>query len=225
MAPKENGIRLNLLDTRTHRHINAVDFDNSVIGWQTLNGSYGWFSLSSALTFFNGDKPVFLSSPVMAGDVYGTSLLPRVPHYHFLLSKKGSSVHIHRLGSSGPSEMEVRDESKFHAVFEKISYKEYVSVELNALIENAGDFSKPLVCQIEIKGALAFFPVRHINLHPKKGLFQVETGPILFRKNRVLKPAFVFFNKIDKCQLVWSYPGLTGPMEEKKARINFFVEA
>ena len=55
--------------------------------------------------------------------------------------------------------------------------------------------------------------------------FQVETGPVLLKKNKKFISAFVFFNSINKCQIVPYYPKLGGKIEELKVKIKFFINA
>ena len=82
-----------------------------------------------------------------------------------------------------------------------------------------------MVCKIELDNQISEFPIKHINIQKKNNYFQVETGPVLLKKNKSFIPAFIFFNSINKCQVVWYYPKLGGKIQELKVKIKFFINA
>ena len=65
------------------KNIKCLDFDYSSIGWKLKNKSLGIFGIEASLREKKTNKLYFLAKTVMAGNVYGKSLLPIVPNYNF----------------------------------------------------------------------------------------------------------------------------------------------
>ena len=62
--------------------MNCLDFKTSSIGWKLKNGSLGLFTIDSSLKEKN-KQTNYLANTVLAGNVYGKSILPIVPNYNF----------------------------------------------------------------------------------------------------------------------------------------------
>lgn len=80
-------------------------------------------------------------------------------------------------------------------------------------------------CRIEIE-----FPIKHINIHKERRLFQVETGPILIPSTDptaglsegqgcFLNTAFVHFNRLDCAEITLNVPTCIG-----EETIRFFSQ-
>jgi hypothetical protein len=67
--------------------------------------------------------------------------------------------------------------------------------------------------------------MKHININPLTKEFQVETGPLLFKKSNKFISAFIFFNSNNKFQIVWYYPKLGGKIEELELKLRYFIDA
>ena len=85
--------------------------------------------------------------------------------------------------------------------------------------------NNPLNGQVTIKSSQdtvlkIAFPIKHINVHLEKAMFQAETGPIIvpdciFQGSNIadqilFNTAYVFFNCFDRCEIALWVPTLDG---------------
>ncbi len=161
----------------------------------------------------------------MAGNVYGTSILPIVPNYHFQWLTNGKKRIIFRTFTSNRTKVDKKNNIDIDKYLLNIRYKKKKEITIENLIKNYKFFNNFLVCKIDLGNQISEFPIKHINMHIKNNNFQVETGPILLKKNKKFISAFIFFNSINKCQIVPFYPRLGGKIEELKVKIKFFINA
>ncbi len=62
----------------------VTDFSTSRILWKSNSESFGLWTLEAKLTKIGEEnKRIFLCTDVMAGNVYGEELLPKIPSYHY----------------------------------------------------------------------------------------------------------------------------------------------
>ena len=202
-----------------------IDFDYSSIGWKTKENSLGIFKIEAALKEKKTSDFNYLAMTVMAGNVYGTSRLPIVPNYNFQWLTDGKKRNIFRTFANNTIKIEKKNNKNIDKYFMNIKYRKKREILIESLIKKNEFFNNHLVCNIDLGNQVSEFPIKHINIHPKDKKFQVETGPILLKKKRGYISAFIFFNSINKCQIVSFYPKLGGKIEELKASIKFFINA
>ena len=160
----------------------------------------------------------------MAGDVYGTGILPRTPPYFFLWATDGRISKVFRINEKQSVTVENRSGSAFAEVKLSLRFREAEKVQVDTLISQGSSSENNLVCRIALERQVCEFPVVHLNTR-NPGSFQVETGPIIALVDEQLLPAFVFFNSTTTCQLVEGYPALTGKVRQYESRIEFFSYA
>ena len=161
----------------------------------------------------------------MAGNVYGKSLLPIIPNYNFQWLTDGKKKIVFRIFSNNKIKFDTKKNNKVDAYLLNIQYKKKQQIYIDDIIKNYKIFNYSLVCKINLNDQIIEFPIKHINVHPINLEFQVETGPILLKRDKKFIPAFIFFNSRYKFQIVWYYPKLGGKIEEIKAELKFFINA
>jgi len=207
------------------KNIKCLDFDYSSIGWRLKNKSLGIFGIEASLKEKKTNKLYFLAKTVMAGNVYGKSLLPIVPNYNFQWLTDGKKKIVFRIFSNNKIKFDTKKNNKVDAYLLNIQYKKKKQIYIDDIIKNYKIFNYSLVCKINLNDQIIEFPIKHINVHPINREFQVETGPILLKRAKKFIPAFIFFNSRYKFQIVWYYPKLGGKIEEIKAELKFFINA
>jgi len=207
------------------QNVKCLDFDYSSIGWKLKKDSLGLFKIDSALKEKKTNKLHYLAKTVMAGNVYGTSILPIVPNYNFQWLTNGKKRIIFRTFANNKIKIDTKKNIDVYKYLLNIKYKQKREISIENLIENYEFLNNPLVCKIDLGNQISEFPIKHINIHTKNNNFQVETGPILLKKNKRFISAFIFFNSKNKCQIVWDYPKLGGKIEELKVKIKFLINA
>ncbi len=201
-----------------------TDFDHSVIGWKLKSGSVGLFKIDSVLKEKNNKKINYLAKTVMAGNVYGKSILPIFPNYNFQWITNGEKRFVFRKFENSKIKIDNKD-GEIIKYITNIKKKNKKKISVKDLIQDQLNFSRSLSCKINLENQICEFPIYHLNTHIKNNCFQVETGPILIRKKKNFISAFIFFNSLNNCQIVWNYPTLGGKIEKLKAKINFYVNA
>ena len=208
-----------------NKYFRCLDFDCSSIGWKLKKNSLGLFGVDASLQEKKTNKLHYLAKTVMAGNVYGTSILPIVPNYNFQWLTNGKKRIIFRTFINNKIEIDAKKNDDVDNYLLNIKYKKKKEIFIENLIQNYKFFSESLVCKIDLGNQISEFPIKHINIHKKNNNFQVETGPVLLKKNKSFIPAFIFFNSNNKCQVVWYYPKLGGKIQELKVKIKFFINA
>ena len=203
----------------------CLDFDYSSIGWKLKNDSLGLFKIDAALKEKKTNKLHYLAKTVMAGNVYGKSILPIVHNYNFQWLTNGKKWAVFRIFANNKIKIDTKINNKIDKYLLNIKYKKKREISIKNLIKNHESFNKNLVCKMDLGNQISEFPIKHINIDTINNNFQVETGPILLKKNKRFTSAFVFFNSQNKCQVVWCYPKLGGKIEELKVKIKFFINA
>ena len=207
------------------QNIKCLDFNHSSVSWKLKNTSRGLFKIDSMLIEKKKSKAYFLAKTVMAGNVYGESILPIRPNYNFQWITNGKKKIVFRIFKNNEIKIDTGKKRNIDKYVLNIKHKKKKHILIKNLIENYSYFNNDLTCRIDFGNQICEFPVNHINIDAKNNNFQVETGPILLKRNKNYIPAFIFFNSMQKCQLVWYYPKLEGEIEETKVKINFFIDA
>lgn len=205
--------------------IKCLDFNCSSVGWKLKNTSIGLFKIDSMLTEKKTSKAYFLAKTVMAGNVYGQSILPIYPNYNFQWITNAKKKIIFRIFANNEIKIDTGKKKNIEKYILNIKYKKKKNILIKNLIEHYKYFNNDLTCRIDFGNQISEFQINHINIDVNNYNFQVETGPILLKRNKSYIPAFIFFNSINKCQIVWYYPKLEGKIEELKAKINFYINA
>lgn len=203
----------------------CFDFRTSSIGWNLKNGSIGLFEIDSVLKEKKNKQIHYLAKTVMAGNVYGKSILPIVPNYNFQWITNGHNQVVFRTFSNDKIIINTKKNYKVDKFLLNIKHTKKTEISIGDLINNHKLFYKSLSCKIEFNNQIIEFPVKHINTHKKKKEFQVETGPLLLKKDNKFISAFVFFNSNNKCQIVQYYPKLGGKIEELEVKLRYFIYA
>jgi len=201
-----------------------LDFNKSSIGWKTKSNSVGLFKIESVISE-KDHNPFYLSSAVMAGDVYGQGLLPREPHYHFLWATDGQDVIIYRIYGNQKITIEERTSADYRNILIRNQITKYEPIEIEDLFSTNDLINFNMICQLDISDQFISFPVKHINVLKEKKIFQIETGPVLLRHNREVIPCFLFINSLDFCQVVPYYPLLGKKTLILSSRAKFFIYA
>jgi hypothetical protein len=204
--------------------LNILDLKSSSIGWVLKSGTLGLFKISSSLKLKKLKKKYYLAETVLAGNVFSKDRLPKTPHFFFQWCTNGNNRKVFCVSQnrkvSGHSKKNIV--KKFLLNLNFIKLKE---LSIDNLFNNLKLLNKSLTCRIIYKNQLCEFLVNHININNKKKQFQIETGPVLLKKNRKIIPAFIFINSIDECQIVWNYPSLVGAMEKINIKLKLFINA
>ena len=207
------------------QNVKCIDFDYSSIGWKTKKDSLGIFRIDAALKEKKTNNLNYLAKTVMGGNVYSTSILPIVPNYNFQWLTNGKKRIIFRTFVNNKIKIDKRNNKNIDKYLLNIRYKKKKEIFIENLTKKSKFFNDFLLCKIDFGDQVSEFPINHINIHTKNNNFQVETGPVLLKKNKKFISAFVFFNSINKCQIVPYYPKLGGKIEELKVKIKFFINA
>jgi hypothetical protein len=207
------------------KNVKCIDFDHSSIGWKTKKDSLGIFRIDAALKEKKTNNLNYLAKTVMGGNVYSTSILPIVPNYNFQWLTNGKKRIIFRTFVNNKIKIDKRNNKNIDKYLLDIRYKKKKEIFVENLTKKSELFNDFLLCKIDFGDQISEFPINHINIHTKNNNFQVETGPVLLKKNKKFISAFVFFNSINKCQIVPFYPKLGGKIEELKVKIKFFINA
>ena len=207
------------------QNVKCIDFDYSSIGWKTKKDSLGIFRIDAALKEKKNNNLNYLAKTVMAGNVYSPSVLPIVPNYNFQWLTNGKKRIIFRTFANNKIKIDKRNNKNIDKYLLNIRYKKKKEIFIENLTKKSKFFNDFLLCKIDFGDQVSEFPINHINIHTKNNNFQVETGPVLLKKNKKFISAFVFFNSINKCQIVPYYPKLGGKIEELKVKIKFFINA
>ena len=202
----------------------CIDFERSFIGWKLECGSIGLFKIDSVLKEKNSKNLNYLAKTVMAGNVYGKYTLPIVPNYNYQWLTDGKKRIVFRKFENSKIQID-NNENRIVKYFINIKKKNKKKISLENLIKDHLNFSRSLSCKINFQNQICEFPVNHINTHFQNNCFQVETGPVLINRKKIFISAFVFFNNVDNCQIVWNYPTLGGKIEKLKVKINFYINA
>lgn len=164
-----------------------------------------------------------MGAQVSAGKVYGAEDLMLSPPYTFQIVASEIRHKIFRNYVSWYDERDTHGKneeifSDFKIDIYKKAGREITRVE--ELIESVKK-NNPLNGQVILASpsqGISFiidFPIKHINIHTGKKMFQVETGPIVIPKDlplyvdvkepQMLNIAYVFFNRFDRLDLaLWS---------------------
>lgn len=205
--------------------MNCLDFKTSSIGWKLKNGSLGLFTIDSSLKEKKNKQTNYLANTVIAGNVYGKSILPIVPNYNFQWLTNGKNQVIFRSFSNNKIKIDTRKSYKVDKFILNIKRTQKIEISIHDLFNDYSLFNMSLICIIDLSDQIIEFPIKHININPLTKEFQVETGPLLFKKSNKFISAFIFFNSNNKFQIVWYYPKLGGKIEELELKLRYFIDA
>ena len=202
-----------------------LDFNHSSIGWELKKGSVGLFKLDCKLKIKKTNQFYYLAKTVVAGNVYGKSTLPIIPNYNYQWAINGQKRIVFR-NFKNKVIIDNKKDIRVKRFFKNISYKKKKEISINKIYSMNNFFNKSLICRLEIFDQICEFPINHINIHIKNKNFQIETGPIMLKKESgVISSAFLFFNSKYKCQVLWNYPKLGGKIEELNKKSKFYIDA
>ncbi|WP_303673637.1 hypothetical protein [Vampirovibrio chlorellavorus] len=212
-------------------HVESVDFSRSFCTWllQEQTG-YGRFSIEAVLRIRNHQvsqsaiqEEYVLLSQVVAGNVYGQQQLVIEPVYQF--AALFGSTHYRVFRTHYPFQPHQDSVSpipdRFRAIETVIHPAPAIAHQNAQGVIVATQANRPLVTHMTYHGpdglrAELIFPVKHINVQPVTGQFQVETGPILWPTPPAtnsatgqwelenLTRAYTIFNRFDRAEIAES---------------------
>lgn len=191
--------------------VQLIDFNNSFITWLTKDESFGRFNIEAGFTIQKNNSVVsyFLSSTVMACNVYGKDELFKTPNYTFSIIFSENKYKRFRF---------YNDTNKFNndtgfnsAVFQSVNisanYCKYKKLNNVTDIAQASQANNELIAVINKEETTITFPVKHINFNKSLCNFQVEMGYLMHNKNdhtdiNDLELFYIAFNSFDKYELL-----------------------
>lgn len=193
----------------------VIDFARARIAWTTHDGSHGLWRVVAAARREHGEA-WYLAAGVMAGDVYGQGRLPLQPSYsfQFATSRERHVIFREAVQPPGLQDTDAPHSEAFSSVAVDAPEVEAEAVSIDRLVMQR---SWPLTAQVVFTppGGARWtldFPVKHINLRDEPSAFQVETGITIVPRDLLdiagatsvggLQLAFVFFNRIDRIDLL-----------------------
>ncbi len=202
-----------------------IDFQRSSLAFLTKKeASYGRFILDAICTMRkgNGSEATCLGAQVMAGKVYAAEDLILSPPYTFQIAASENRYQIFRNYLSGYDEKDTRGENA--GLFSDLRIE--IEQRAGRALKDVEEVTKAVQSNQLLNGqvilpfpaedcaAILDFPVKHINIHAARRMFQVETGPVLVPKDLrppvngqdpIFNTAFIFFNRFDRLDLaLWS---------------------
>ncbi len=216
-----------------------IDFQHSSLAFVTKKEqSYGRFLLDAVCTIRSGvgTEVYGLGAQVLAGKVYAAEDLILFPPYTFQIVASRNRYQIFRNYVSGYDEKDSRGENAELFSDLRIDIKK----KAGRWLENVEELAKAvgenhllngqvtLPFPVEGLSFIIDFPVKHVNLHAPKKMFQVETGPVpvphgvrppAAGEDLIFTTAYVFFNRLDRLDLaLWS----AAPMGKVEKTISRF---
>lgn len=220
--------------------VKIKDFDASFLTFAVKgHANYGRFKVESVckITTEECEDEYYTLSPVMACNVYGKGQLIKEPAYLFqaIFSKTEFKIFRTYAGSIKTDDSSGRIESGFEGIEVEIREEEGVLLDNETdIITFAGKNGK-ILGRISLEdrvgkdaiGTEIDFPVRHINIKPQTGEFQVETGTIAlpdFSADAAYKIdrfniAHIAFNSLDRMDVI-RMP--LSKVERKTCRIKLY---
>ena len=209
----------------------VIDFARARIAWITHDGSHGFWRVAAAARREDGTEAWYLAPAVMAGDVYGKGRLPMEPafSYQFITSRERHVMLREAVGVPALQDTVAPHAASFSNVAIEADEIEAEAVRLDSTAR------WPLAARITATGAggarwLLDFPLQHINLRDKPSAFQVETGPVVVPVDLIdipgaarpggLQLAYIFFNRLDRVDLLGFGPGVNGRSFRHFARLE-----
>lgn len=202
-----------------------IDFGRTYVTFCTRrDGNYGRFQAEAICDLVDPIRGMrerwVLGALVLAGNVYASAQLPKAPAYTYQLLASSHRHHIFRDYGAVPPRADTEEGNSrlFTDMAITIADRPGLSVNSASQLVNAAQTSQPLVARLEVNlldGCLAVlqFPLKHLNGCPGLGAWQAETGPVALPAS--LRPqgargsgefdlAYVFFNRLDRCECaVW----------------------
>ena len=129
------------------QNVKCIDFDYSSIGWKTKKESLGIFKIDAVLKEKKTNNLNYLAKTVMAGNVYGTSILPIVPNYHFQWLTNGKKRIIFRTFTSNRTKVDKKNNIDIDKYLLNIRYKKKKEITIENLMKNYKFFNNFLVCK------------------------------------------------------------------------------
>lgn len=201
----------------------AIDFAHASLTWQLAQPrSAGRFAIDAALSVVGADgtrETFFLGAQVLAGNVYGTGPLFKLPAYEFAAVFSDAHYRIFRSAHGGTQADSCGSiASGFAGATLDVPSVPCRPVEARGAALQA---ARGLVAKARLpwEGGAALelqFPVRHLNTDVARDAFQVETGPVLALAGagapavERLRRAYVIFNRLDRLELLLDDPAAGG---------------
>lgn len=200
----------------------CVDFATSAICWRTIGGSEARFAVEAVTTDDSSGDRRYLSSAVVACDVYGAGTLPKTPMYLFYWCAAANGGSFLRYFREATSHSQVTSDV-IRDIRIDMRLRPVRRLSDFGCIADAFDSGAGFVARIIADNSAHEFPVKHINLHREMAVFQVETGPVLLVEPSSAMPAFVAFNRFNRYQFVHDFPAFGGTTGEREALIQLFA--
>jgi hypothetical protein len=220
-----------------------IDFASSYFTFCTLSErSFGRFTLEAVceLRADSAEKGTryCLGSGVMAGNVYAETRLAKVPAYTYqMVASDGWHKVFRDYGPAARAHDSIAANQKVFRSLE-LSIHDLPARRLDSIDDmiQATLSNESLNVCVTIdspglgKGELQA-PSKHINVHPERRGFQVETGPVLIPRLWLgsekcpiapfpdMELAYLFFNRLDQCELL-----LWRPIRCAGGAMRFFHE-
>lgn len=200
-----------------------LDFNQSFLKWKTKEYSEAIFKIES--TFKANDGIIwYLSSSVLAGNVYADNNLPKIPMYHFLWALSNSESIIYRYYNNNQNHSRITNNwfNKTEIVSTYNECQRILTFEdlITCFKRNAG-----LIVEVEVNSNIISFPIKHINILEDRKQFQIETGPVLFDHGGYLRPCFIHFNEFKKIYISYDYPHLSNLYDSYSAEVIIYCYA
>jgi hypothetical protein len=190
-----------------------VDFRSSSITWLTPDNSYGRFAVEAMLT--RNNESYFLTSGVMACTMYHEDTLIHEPEYLYQAAFSSDRYHIFRKSAHMQTEDSAgKNTDRFQSVTITHDLASVTEVHSASQVGEAMTAGRCLLTEIAFTGddgkvERVIAPVKHINYHATRQLFQAETGPVLLFHENTFRTAYLAFNTTDRAEFLLQYPDYT----------------
>ncbi len=167
------------------------DLDNSFLAFTVKDFiNYGTFQVESScmVNDLAGKRKYYLLSPVMACNVYGKDGLIKTPSYIYqaVFSDRHYKIFRTYLPDMRPDNSWGRLEELFEDITTGIKTCAMTLLENNEAVIRSVQENRKIYGTLNYQEYIGknerdifiTFPVKHINVHPPKNMFQVETGTI-----------------------------------------------
>lgn len=225
-------------ENQTRRRARRVDFRCSSLRWITRGvRSHGALRIESTLQLLSADgleeESYALGAGVLAANMYVPSDLLKTPPYLFQIAASQTQHVIYRTPialptvpaqASGNGSIAAADNSAQNddATFESLTVD--IVTEPARELTTYAELTQQAHVLPDLTGAIGFslgcgrrielqFPIKHMNVLLDRGMFQAETGPVLFPSRlgagilvHEMLPSFVHFNRLDRAEFTLDFP-------------------
>ena len=203
-----------------------IDFSRTFLTFQTKReASVGRFQVDAICDLVGSNatdkERWFLGSMVIAGNVYAPSHLVIQPAYSYqIICSRGHHQIFRDYGPSGRvADTAAPNRQLFETMHFAVADRAGLAVTTASGMVQAVQDGQPLVANLRASGqnGVQFalqFPIKHVNVHPARSEWQVESGPVplptslrgkaMADEGKEFDLAYMFFNRRDKCEFaIW----------------------